>query len=149
MTREECGALLDSLNVGDKVEIGHVVVVHEIDEAKVLPDGSVQYRWVTLKDFWGVLTYVAAEDWRPEGERFIRVVSRALPPEPPEGSVVLDHSGYAYQRGEHSWEAARIYRNISWKSLNEFYAPIRVIYRPDQEALADWEKELLEQGEAS
>ena len=61
-----------------------------------------------------------------------KVVSRAIPPEPPRGSVVLDKQGYAYQRGEHTWQAATKYTAVSWESLNQFYAPLSVVYTPEE-----------------
>jgi|SRR5581483_967282 len=65
------------------------------------------------------------------------VLSPALPPEPPVGSVVLDAKGRAWQRrgsfkGASRWKATHHRMGeATWESLNLAVGPLRVLYNPE------------------
>lgn len=120
MTRDEIEALFEGLNPGDEIELTFCRRVLESSRTCLStkePGGGFRNWWSGELDKW---------------EGAIRVTSRALLPEPPKGSVVLDRSGNAYQRGQYTWEAATIYRCVSWESLNTYYGPVRVVYTPGE-----------------
>lgn len=122
MTREEVEAVMTSVRQGDLVEftvrgVADIDVEHGL-YVKSKANGRL---WLTPQEI--------ADEWQGS----IEVISRSpLPPEPPRGSVVLDHSGYAYQRGQYTWEGATIHRSVSWESLNTYYGPVRVVYTPEE-----------------
>jgi hypothetical protein len=68
----------------------------------------------------------------------------AIPPEPPDGAVVLTSSGQAWQRdddlpagkGQHWWGAGEYdYSNETWEGLIRLHGlPVRVIYTPEEES---------------
>lgn len=62
----------------------------------------------------------------------IEIVSRALPPEPPVGSVVLDFDGDAWQRNGVGWASPEFRHGVqSWEGLNRDLGRLRVIYTPE------------------
>jgi len=62
----------------------------------------------------------------------ITVLRRALPPEPPTGSVVLDKFGVAWQRGGAvTWFSTEILSVRIWLNLHADRGPLRVIYTPE------------------
>lgn len=133
MTREEVEAFFASLNRGDVVELTSRITVDRPGLESVCFN----------RPYDGVPSYWDLEDVIKYGID-LRVVSRAIPPEPPEGSVVLDRHGGAWQRGAaRQWRTAQT--SLHWDHLVQDYGPLRVIYLVS-EPLADWEKELLEQG---
>lgn len=52
------------------------------------------------------------------------------PEEPPDGSVVLDGEGQAWQRVRDRWRAAGDYDREPWSVVCS-YGPVRVIYQPE------------------
>ncbi|GII83336.1 hypothetical protein Ssi03_13260 [Sphaerisporangium siamense] len=57
-----------------------------------------------------------------------------LDPEPAEGTVLIDRDDDAWQHREGlGWycvERGTDLEKVTWKSLNEEYGPLRVVYRP-------------------
>jgi len=63
----------------------------------------------------------------------ITVLRRALPQEPPTGSVVLDKFGVAWQRGGAvTWFSTEILSVRIWLNLHADRGPLRVIYTPEE-----------------
>lgn len=61
----------------------------------------------------------------------VTVLRRALPPEPPTGSVVLDKGGVAWQHaGAGTWFSMG-FGQRSWNKLHAQLGPLRVIYTPE------------------
>lgn len=68
----------------------------------------------------------------------VEIVSRALPPEPPLGSVVLDDYGDAWQHtfyfSKLGWRRVADDVNYTWKALNHEYGPLCVIHTPEADS---------------
>ena len=138
MTREEVSKLFATLNRGDVLEL----------TSRITVDGAGYERVRFRRPHDGVESYCYAEDVVNYGIN-LRVVRRAAIPEPPTDTVVLDCDGAAWQRHTNMWGLAGQVSFKSWRDLWQSHGPLRVIYRPDQEPLAEWEKQLLGRGEDS
>lgn len=58
-------------------------------------------------------------------------VKPPLPPEPPNGAVVLDNQRDAWQRRGDGWEMCGAADSYSWERLNETFGPLRRMSVPD------------------
>lgn len=65
----------------------------------------------------------------------VTVLRRALPPEPPNGSVVLvtceNGNKRSYQRVGDKW-CCWLGFYCSWAQLNEYFGPVRVLWTPEE-----------------
>jgi len=62
----------------------------------------------------------------------VTVLRRALPPEPPKDSVVLDRYDRAFQRGSlGTWFSTKVTGGYIWPKLHAELSPLRVIYTPE------------------
>lgn len=61
--------------------------------------------------------------------RTVEVIERALPPEPPEGSIVVTETDRLYRRIRGRWwhQAPNSIIGLTWADFNEEFAPITVL----------------------
>lgn len=124
MTPEEVVDLFASLNRGDVLEL----------TSRITVDMPGLEHICFIRPYDGVGSYVSVEDVVRYGID-LRVVSRSLPPEPPEGSVVLDQWGSAWQRGAAGqWRTAQA--SLHWESLSSYCGPLRVVHTAEEPPLA-------------
>lgn len=120
MTRDEIEALFEGLNPGDEIELTFCRRVLESSRTCLStkePGGGFRNWWPGELDKW---------------EGAIRVISRALPPEPPEGSAVMDSDGVVWQRRTGEWLMSGAEGYESWAELHELAGPCHVIYTPEE-----------------